>query len=212
MLTRSRLSNLAALLLGPTLLLAGALIGPLPQTSGDDTTPSEVRAGRYKVDPGHSTVLFKVKHVGVSNFYGRFNKVEGSYTLDPENPQSASITIEIDADSVDTNSADRDGHVKSEEFFDARRHRTIRFESTKVMASETSGFTVTGDLTLRGETREVTFEAQLVGAGDTPFRDYRSGLETRFTILRSHFGMTASMGGIGDEIELLVSLEGIHRS
>ncbi len=187
-----------------------ALVAAHPTPAPADDEVVEYRSGRYEVDAGHSTVLFKVQHVGVSNFYGRFNEVAGRYTLDAEDPTQNTVDFVVDAASVDTNSRDRDAHVKNEDFFHVDEYPTMTFKSSSCEQTEPGHFAIQGELTLLGQTRSIDLDAHLVGAGEiTMFRDYRSGVEARFTIKRSEFGMTKYMGALSDEVTLIVSLEGI---
>ncbi len=192
----------------PTLAIALAF-GPVD----DEPTAVAVQAspGTYAIDTSHSTVHFRIKHLGIANFYGRFNSLRGQYVLDLDAPEQCSVSLTIDPASADTNSPDRDTHIRSAEFLDVEQHDEIRFESTRVWAAGTNRLGLQGDLTLHGETRTVSAEAEVTGAGDTFFRDYRTGVEAQLTIKRSEFGMTHLMGPLGDEITLIVSLEGIQQ-
>ena len=203
----ARLLPLGTLLL-PLAVALVAAHGSAPAPADDHVV--EYKSGRYEVDAGHSSVLFKIRHVGVSNFYGRFNEVAGRYTLDAEDPSQNTIDFVVDAASVDTNSKDRDAHVKNEDFFHVDEHPTMSFKSTSCEETEPGHFALKGELTLLGVTKEIDVAAHLVGAGEIKmFRDYRSGIEATFTVLRSDFGMTKYMGALGDEVTLIVSLEGI---
>src|SRR5262249_47773101 len=113
------------------------------------------RADDYTIDPAHAGVNFKIGHVGISNIYGRFNKFSGNFTID-EDPAKCTFAMNIQVESVDTAQAQRDGHLKSPDFFNAKQYPTITFQSTSVKAGR-DGYEVTGDVALHGVTKPVTF-------------------------------------------------------
>ncbi|MEM7518246.1 MAG: YceI family protein, partial [Planctomycetota bacterium] len=164
----------------------------------------------YEVDPGHSSVFFKVKHFDVSNFYGRFNEVSGQIQYAEEKPAESSVKITIPVASIDTNSKGRDEHLLGPDYFDVENHKEWIFESTEVMGSD-KGWQVKGNLTLRDVTREITLDLEKVGMGDTRFGP-RAGWETTFTIDRNDYGISGNAGLLGDEVTITVSLEAIKKS
>jgi polyisoprenoid-binding protein YceI len=172
--------------------------------------PAALGAGTYQVDKTHSAVIFRVKHLKVSYFYGRFNDISGTYTLDAESPENSVIDITVKADSLDTNSADRDKHMKSAEFFDVEKFPEMRFKSRTVKKSGENGFRVEGDLTFHGETRPVAVDLEYVGEGKT-FLGERSGFHTTLTIQRADYGMDAMLTGLGNEVQLIISIEGVKK-
>src|SRR5690349_20564149 len=109
----------------------------------------------YNIDPAHSSAHFKVRHMMISNVRGEFGKVAGSVRFDPQNPSASAITAEIDVNSINTREPQRDAHLKSPDFFDAGKFPTIRFASKKVEKDGAGSYKVTGDLTIKGESREV---------------------------------------------------------
>src|SRR5690242_5758721 len=127
---------------------------------------ASVRADEYVIDGMHSGVNFKIGHIGLSWVYGRFDKFSGGFTLDANDPSKASFRLTIEAASVDTNNEKRDGHLKSPDFFNAKQFPTINFQSTAVKAVK-DGYQVTGDLTMHGVTKPVTFV--LVGGKQAEF-------------------------------------------
>jgi polyisoprenoid-binding protein YceI len=168
-------------------------------------------ADTYEVDPVHSTVVFKVAHLGVSNVHGRFNEVTGTVALDEAKPALSSIDIQIKVESIDTNSAKRDQHLKSPDFFNAKQFPVIAFKSKEVKKVGEKLYDAKGDLTLHGVTREVTIRFRRIGEGKDPWGGYRSGGEATFTIKRSDFGMKFMLEGVGDEVQISVGLEGIRK-
>jgi len=172
--------------------------------------PAAVAADIYKVDATHSAVLFRVKHLNVSYFYGRFNDVSGSFSFDKESPENSALDITVKADSLDTNSKDRDKHMKGAEFFDVEQHPRMTFKSRGAKKTVENTFEVEGDLTFHGTTRPVTVNVEFVGEGDT-FLGHRAGFHTTLTILRADYGMDAMLAGLSDEVQLTISIEGVKK-
>jgi len=173
---------------------------------GGAATPAS--AEQFKVDRVHSSVVFRVKHMGVSYFYGRFNDVSGSFAFDDADESKCSFDVEVKTESVDTASDKRDNHLKSPDFFNARQYPSIRFKSTAVKKTADNTYEVTGELTLLGQTKPLTVTVERVGVGKGQRGGSLCGIETIFTIKRSEFGMTYGLEGVSDEVRLMVSLEG----
>ena len=125
-------------------------------------------ADSYTVDPVHTAALFKVKHVGVSYTYGRFNDVSGTVVFDAANPAASKVDITIQAGSVDTHSEKRDAHLANPDFFDAKQFPVLKFVSTAFKKVDDSTFDVTGDFILHGVTKPITIKAVKVGEGKNP--------------------------------------------
>ena len=174
------------------------------------TAPAAAAGGTFEIDGGHSSVVYSVKHAGASWFYGTFNELSGSFTMDAESPTNSKVLIEIAANSIDSRSADRDAHLTSADFFNAVEFPTIIFES-KSVAKTDGGLAITGDLTLLGKTKQVV--AQAVHTGDGEFHGKRQGWEAKFEISRSDFGMTYGIDKnvLGDTVRVTVALEGVQR-
>jgi polyisoprenoid-binding protein YceI len=166
-------------------------------------------ADDYKVDPVHSTVLFRIHHANVGQYWGRFNDPSGTFTLDEADLSKSSFNIEIKVDKVDTHNPQRDGHLKSPDFFNEKQFPTITFKSTAVRKGDAANMLmVTGDLTLHGVTKSVTIPVELTGKGEFPKGVARAGVEAAFTIKRTDFEMKNMVGMVGDDVRLVVSLEG----
>ena len=168
-------------------------------------------ADTYQVDPVHSSLLFKIRHLNVADFYGRFNDVTGTVTLDPANPGNDSLNLEVKTDSIDTHHDKRNQDLKGPDFLNVKQFPTITFKSTKMEKTGDDTFKVTGNLTFRGVTKPVTVEFKKTGEGKGMKDEYRAGGETKFTIKRSDFGMNYMQGVLGDEVTLIISLEGIRK-
>lgn len=192
-----------------TLVVLTATMLPLVSAEQEPKTTLEA-SGTYKIDPVHTSIWFGINHLGVADFYGRFNEVSGEFTL-AKDPAESQLEVIIPVASIDTNNAERDKHLKAAEFFDVEKYPEIRFRSRQFKRTEKQDtFEVKGELTLRGVTRPLVIELRQTGAGEDPWGNFRSGLETTFTIKRSDFGMNAMPKLLGDEVRLMVSVEGLR--
>lgn len=162
----------------------------------------------FKVDPVHSSVIFSTKHNGISDFYGAFKEISGVITFDSADPSKSSVELTIPVESVDTRNEKRDQHLKSPDFFNAKQFPTLTFKSTKVAGSGDS-YKVSGDLTVHGVTKPITVDFKKGAETKGGKGETRSGGETRFTIKRSDFDMKFMIGPVGDDVNIIVSLEGV---
>lgn len=200
-----RLARPAALAVSAAaLVLAGGVVARAQLT----TTPTEVRAGTYKLDSEHGKITWSVNHLGLSTYYGQFVNVAADLTLDPANPANSTLTATIPLTDVDSNSEGLDQHLQTPDFFDTANHPTATFVATSIVVDgdDPTEADVTGDLTLHGVTRPVTMEVEFNGAGDMR-GDYKVGFDGEATIRRSEFGMTFGLPMIGDEVELHIEGE-----
>lgn len=183
----------------------GLLAGASPARPAAAPAPAE---GAYALDNVHSTIVYKIRHMGVANFYGRFNKMSGSFNWDPSKPDATSVEITIDAASIDSNSKQRDGHLNSPDFFNTKEFPTITFKS-KSMRQSGDGWELTGDLTLLGKTREISSKFVPVGTKKTD-KGELAGFDAYFKFKRSDFGMNYGIenGALGDEVEVMLGVEG----
>lgn len=202
---KTRSLSLAAVL-ASTAIAGGLLAGASPaERSAPVAAPA---SGPYAIDPTHSTLVYKIQHMGVSNFFGRFNKLSGSFNWDAAKPESTSVELTIDANSVDTNNKQRDGHLTSPDFFNAKEFPTVTFKS-KSLRKAGDAWELSGDLTLLGKTKEVSGKFAPVGAKTTEKGDL-AGFEVHFKFKRSDFGMKygVEQGALGDEVEVMAGVEG----
>jgi polyisoprenoid-binding protein YceI len=186
-------------------------------------TTYAIGAEPYAVDPAHTSVVFSIGHlksmgnanVPVSYTYGMFRKLGGNFVLDRANPAGCQFQFAIDAGSIDTNDVKRDEHLKSPDFFNAREFPQISFQSTACeLTQQPDGklvYNLTGNLSLLGETRQVTLPVEFIGEGESPFGDYRLGFHSQFTLKRSDFGMAGMTEMVGDAVGITVSIEGIRQ-
>lgn len=189
----------------PTLLLL-AVLAMLPATA-----IAQEAVESYQIDPVHSMVVFRVEHLGVSYTYGRFNDISGSFRYDTENPANSSFEVTVKADSIDTGDEKRDSHLKSPDFFNVKQFPVITLKSKSVKKLADDRFKVTAELMLHGVTKPIELEIEEVGAGKDPWGGFRRGFHTEFTVSRSEFGMNYMPGGIGDEVTVFVTIEGIRK-
>ena len=167
-------------------------------------------AEAYKLDPDHTAVVFRVKHLDVAYVYGRFKGPTGTFMFDPATPAKNAIELQVQTKNVDTAVDKRDKHIKSPDFLNAGEYPLASFKSTSVKKVSDGVYEVSGQLTMLGKSRPIVFEARETGSGNDPWGNFRRGFEATFTIKRSEFGMDFMLSGLSDEIVLTVSLEGIR--
>ncbi len=169
---------------------------------------SALAADTYALDPSHARLSFTVGHLGFSDVLGMFDTVEGTLTLDEENPANSSVSITIDASSIDTGWDARDTHIRTGDFLDVENSPTITFESTSVEVTGDTTATVTGDLTLLGQTQPVTLDVTLNQLGDNPLSGTPTvGFDATTTIDRTAFGNDTFAPAIAPELPVVVSFE-----
>lgn len=168
-------------------------------------------ADTYEVDAEHSMIIFRAKHMGVSNNYGRFNEFSGTLTVDEADAANSAIELEVKAESVDTGNEKRDQHLRSPDFFNAKQFPVITFKSTKVEKVDEELLQVTGDLELHGVKKSVTIAVEMTGKGKNRQGTALIGFEAIFTIKRSEFGMNYGIGAVSDDVRITVSVEGVKK-
>ena len=167
-------------------------------------------AADFVLDNSHASLVFGVSHLGYSSTYGRFNTVNGDFSYDKDQPLASQFRFTIDCNSIDTNDAKRDEHLKAADFFDVKRFPKITFVSTDVQQMD-GVLQVTGNMTMRGKTKQVTMPLEYVGEGEGPYGNYRLGFNSQFLLKRSEFGMNNMVPKIGDDISITFSFEGIRK-
>ncbi|WP_405745943.1 YceI family protein [Streptomyces canus] len=174
--------------------------------------------GDYTIDASHSTIGFTVRHAMVTNVKGKFNEFSGTLHLDGGDPSTSTASIDVKMDSIDTGSADRDGHLKSADFFKIEEFPTMTFRSTKAEALGDEDYRITGDLTVLGTTKPLTIDLEFNGAAKDPFGNERVGFEGKAEIKRSEWGLTwnaaLETGGvlISDKIKLSFDISAIKNA
>jgi polyisoprenoid-binding protein YceI len=172
------------------------------------TVPATL-TGTYAIDPTHSRIGFVARHAMVTKVRGSFNEFEGSGYFDVENPAASHLQLTIQAASIDTRNADRDGHLKSNDFFDMATYPEITFASTAVEQLSADTYRVTGDLTIKGTTKPVTVDVEYTGTAVDPYGNQRIGLEGSSTVNRKDWGVSwnAALDSGGVLVSEKVTLE-----
>lgn len=176
-------------------------------------TPFAAMADKYVIDTkgSHAFVQFRVQHLGYSWLYGRFNDFSGQFEYDEKNPSAASVSVEIDTNSVDSNHAERDKHLRSDDFLDVAKYPKAKFVSTSFEQAADGSAKLTGDLTLHGVTKPVTLDVEQIGAGDDPWGGYRRGFQASTKFKMADFGITKNLGPASTHVEMILSVEGIKQ-
>lgn len=187
--------------LSAALVIAGSLAA-LPAAAAD-----------YMIDTkgAHASINFKIKHLGYSWLTGRFDKFSGMFSFDENAPDKASISVEIDTNSVNSNHAERDKHIRSADFLDVAKFPTASFKSTAVKPSADGKAVVEGELTLHGVTKPVTIEAEYIGGGKDPWGGFRQGFSGTTSFALADFGITKNLGPASKVIQLELHVEGIRK-
>ena len=167
----------------------------------------------WKIDNSHSQITFSVRHMMISNVHGRFENFTGSVNFDPKNPTASSVSVEIDADSINTRDAQRDGHLKSPDFLNAAEFPTLTFKSNRVEQVDDSHGKIYGDLTIRGVTRPVVLDTEYAGTSKSPWGTTSAGFSASTRISRKDWGLEWNValetGGwlVGDSVNINIELE-----
>lgn len=171
-------------------------------------------ATKWVIDPAHSEVQFKVKHLVISTVTGFFKSFEGELETSGDDFEDAEISFALDINSIDTNQSQRDGHLKSADFFDAEQYPKITFKSTSFKkTSDEDVYTLTGDLTIKGITKPVTLAAEFGGSTNDFYGNTKAGFEVSGKINRKEFGLTwdgvteAGSVVVGEDIKLLINVQ-----
>jgi polyisoprenoid-binding protein YceI len=176
-------------------------------------TESSTKTSTWTVDATHAEVGFSVRHLMISTVRGRFGAVTGTVTLDEATPTNSRVDVTIDVNSIDTRTEQRDGHLRSADFFDVATFPTMHFISTRIDGNSTSEFRLTGNLTIRDVTREVTLDVVAEGRGMDPWGNERAGFSATGKINRDDFGLSWNQaleaGGVvvSNEVKLSIDVE-----
>ncbi len=180
--------------------------------------PAIASASTWTIDPDHSYVGFKVRHLMVSNVKGNFTTFNGTVDLDDKDVTKSKVAVNIDTNSIDTNVQKRDDHLRSADFLDVAKYPAMTFASKKIVQNGKDRTAITGDLTLHGVTREVVLDAEsLSPESKDPWGNIRRGTTATTTINRKDFGLTwnaaLETGGVvvGDEVTILLEIEMIRK-
>lgn len=170
-------------------------------------------ADKYKIDTegAHAFVQFKISHLGYSWLYGRFDEFSGEFEYDETKPANANIQMTVQTNSVNSNHAARDKHLRGEDFLNVSKHPTASFKSTSFTPDTNGNGVMKGDLTLNGVTQEITLDVSFVGGGKDPWGGERRGYEATTELKLSDFKIKKSTGGAFEQLFLTVSVEGIKQ-
>lgn len=173
-------------------------------------TLASAKVETYKIDPTHSSIVFKVRHF-FTPVAGSFDNFTGTMVINHDDMTKSMVEGEVRATSVDTNNDDRDDHVRGEDFFQVSDHPLMTFTSTKWEKVSDTEFKVTGDLTMVGKSLPVTFDVELLGFGEGRRGAYLSGWQANATISRSDWGISYGQPAVGDDVEIDITIEGIRQ-
>ncbi|KOV88742.1 polyisoprenoid-binding protein [Streptomyces sp. NRRL WC-3618] len=205
-----------------------SIFGRKSTAAGDTATTTSVATavspelaaltGDYTIDPSHTTIGFVARHAMVTNVKGSFQEFEGALHLDGSDPTNSTASLDIRMDSIETGSADRDGHLKSSDFFRTDEFPTMTFRSTKAESLGGDDYRITGDLEILGTTRPISIDLEFNGSAKDPFGNERVGFEGKAEILRSQWGLTwnaaLETGGVlvSDKIKLNFDISAIRNA
>jgi polyisoprenoid-binding protein YceI len=166
------------------------------------SAPAASAADNYQIDPVHSVIIFRIGHMDVGVFYGRFNNPSGAFTFDEQNPSKSQFQAQVKAADFDSGNPKRDEHVRGPDFLNAKEFPNVTFKSKSVKAAGENKYEVSGDLTMHGQTKPVTIALDKIGSkGDL------IGFEGRTEVKRSDFGIKG-IQGVADEVQLTIAFEG----
>ncbi len=187
------------------LLLSAALLGLV------GTAP--VHAADYVIDTkgAHAYIHFKVQHLGYSWLGGRFNDFGGEFSYDESNPSAASIVVNIDPASIDSNHAERDKHLRGDDFLNVKKYPEAKFVSTSFEQNGDEKATLTGDFTLHGVTKPLTIDVEHIGAGPDPWGGNRRGFHGTTEFKLADHGIDYDLGPASQTVYLELSVEGVRR-
>ena len=199
-----RIRHLAAATLALVSVPTLAQIATAPQQPGQPIA-SRVPAGTYQVDPAHTQVSWQVNHMGFSMLEGQFGASGGSITVDPKKSAATKVDVTFNVDDLSVTSAGFAKHLKSADFFNAAQYPTARFVSTRITPKGANAATMTGNLTIKDQTKPVTLDVTFVGAGDNPMsKKLNLGFTAKGQIKRSDFGIGAYAPVVSDTVNLTI--------
>ena len=181
-----------------TSLMAGAMYMPV------------ANAADYVIDNkgAHASINFKIKHLGYSWLTGRFDKFDGKFSYDPANVSASKIEVNVDTSSVNSNHAERDKHLRSDDFLDVSAFANAKFVSESVTKKAGDQLEVKGVLTLHGVSKTITIDAQTIGEGKDPWGGYRAGFSGTTTIALTDFAIKMNLGPASTHVQLELHIEG----
>lgn len=186
----------------PGLILGTAALASLPAV-----------ADKYVIDTegAHASINFEINHLGYSWLVGRFNEFSGDFTYDPKDVAASKVNVTINTNSVDSNHAERDKHLRSDDFLNVAKFPSATFVSTKIVPDDDDEFDIVGDLTLNGVTKSITLEVDKVGEGKDPWGGHRLGFEGETELRLKDFNIKQDLGPASQTVKLKLHIEGIRQ-
>lgn len=177
------------------------------------TAACSVQAEDYVIDTekAHAFIQFKVSHLGYSWILGRFNTFSGEFSYDEKDPAATRVKVDIDVTSVDTNHAERDKHLRSDDFLDVDKYPKASFVGTGFKELGDGKAELSGDLTMHGVTKPLTIAVNHIGQGDDPWGGYRSGFEGTTSFKLADFGITSNLGPASETVHMYLVVEGVRK-
>jgi polyisoprenoid-binding protein YceI len=190
------------------LSLAAAIVFPA-------LTPglAQAAAERYVIDTegAHAFIQFRIKHLGYSWLYGRFNEFGGTFTYDPDDHSNSQVQVNIKMASLDSNHAERDKHLRGSDFLDVGKYPTATFKSSSYKETGFNKGVLEGELTLKGVTKPIKIDVERIGNGPDPWGGYRRGFEGRAVFALKDFGIDYNLGPASRTVEMMLTVEGIRQ-
>ena len=188
--------------LATSLLIAGLTFGS-----------TAVMADDYVIDTkgAHASIKFRVQHLGYSWLYGRFNDFSGNFSYDEKQPDKSSVEVTIKTSSVDSNHAERDKHLRSDDFLNVAKYPEAKFISTGYTQGKDGTGVLKGNLTLNGVTKPLEIDVEFIGTGNDPWGGYRVGFEGTTRFAMADFGIVKDLGPKSKDVEMTLSVEGIKQ-
>ncbi|MXR68110.1 YceI family protein [Shewanella sp. JBTF-M18] len=192
-------------------ILSAALISTLG--AGAFMLPATANAADYVIDTqgAHASVQFKVSHLGYSFVVGRFNEFAGDFSFDSKHIGDAKVNVTINTASLDSNHAERDKHLRSEDFLNVAKHPEASFKSTSVKELGDGKFVLNGMLTLNGVTKPVAIDAKFIGEGQDPWGGYRAGFVGQTEFALKDYDIKMDLGPASSHVTLDLVVEGIRQ-
>ncbi|MEO5338905.1 MAG: YceI family protein [Magnetococcus sp. MYC-9] len=189
-------------------LTAPAVCGQELSPTANPSTATVSQGELYQLDPDHSFISFRISHLGFSILQGRFNTLRGQFRYNEKDPASASIQVTVETNSIDSNHAKRDAHLRGKNFLDVESFPTATFTS-HAFQPQGEGGDLSGDLTLHGVTKRVVIPVKTVGAGTDPWGGFRRGFRGTLTLQRGDYDLRYNLGPAADTVELELLIEGV---
>ena len=173
----------------------------------------QAAAADYVIDREgqHAFVNFKISHMGFSWLYGTFKDFDGTFSFDAEQPEASQVEVTLKTASLDSNHAERDKHLRGDDFLNVAKHPTATFKSTSVKSTGEGAADISGDLTLNGVTKPVVIAAKFIGEGQDPWGGYRAGFEGTTTLKLKDFDIKMDLGPTSQTVDLIISVEGVRK-